>query len=239
MAEPDDITATDSVPPVRGGGLSGARRARWPLVLVLVWATLALADIAIFHSGADSGHAAAKAAAAPGLAAHGHNASDARLRVLPSAHRSALVRVLAPASASAFGPGGLGSGDNPQDAYLAIDASTATAWVSRWYRTPQFGGLQAGTGLLIDMGRSVKITSVRILLGSASGADLQLLTGKVPDLAGLRLQASASDIGGRVRLKLAKPERARYLLVWFTLLPPDSSGTFQVSVYDVRIVGMP
>ena len=42
---------------------------------------------------------------------------------------------------------------------------------------------------------------------------------------------------GTLRLKLARPERARYLLVWFTLLPPDSTGTFQASVYNIKIVG--
>jgi len=146
--------------------------------------------------------------------------------------------VLAPVSAAAIGPKGLGSGDDPQNAYEAIDASPTTAWFTNWYRTPQFGGLQAGTGLLIDMGRPVRITGVRILLGSARGADLALLIGKAPDLTTMRRQARSSDAGGLVRLKLARPEQARYLLVWFTMLPPDSSGTFQVSVYNIRIAGM-
>ena len=113
----------------------------------------------------------------------------------------------------------------------------ATAWVTDWYGTAQFAGLKAGTGLLIDMGHPVKITSVQIVLGSAHGADLELFAGKVPILAKQRLQASVSDAGGRVRLKLARPERARYLIVWFTLLPPDSSGTFRASVHSIRIYG--
>jgi len=122
---------------------------------------------------------------------------------------------------------------------MAIDASTTTDWVSNWYRTAQFGGLQTGTGLLIDMGRPVRITRVRIILGSARGADLQVFTGKMPALAQQRIQARASDAGGTVRLKLARPERARYLVVWFTLLPRDSAGTFQVDVYDIKIFGRP
>jgi hypothetical protein len=31
--------------------------------------------------------------------------------------------------------------------------------------------------------------------------------------------------------------RARYVLIWFTLLPPDSAGTFQAVVYNVTISG--
>ena len=83
---------------------------------------------------------------------------------------------------------------------MAIDASTATAWTTDWYRTAQFGSLKAGTGVLIEMSPPVRITSVRIILGSARGADLQVLTGNVPALAKLHLQASARDAGGTLRL---------------------------------------
>ena len=146
--------------------------------------------------------------------------------------------MLAPVSAAAFGPAGLGSGDNPRSASRAIDANTATAWTTDWYRTAQFGGLQADTGLRIDMGRPVTITSVRIVLGSARGADLQVLTGKASALTNRRPQASARDASGTVRLGLSRPHRARYLLIWFTLLPRASAGTFQASLYDVRLKGI-
>jgi hypothetical protein len=33
--------------------------------------------------------------------------------------------------------------------------------------------------------------------------------------------------------------RGRFVLVWFTKLPPDHAGTFQVSVYDIRLRGHP
>jgi hypothetical protein len=120
---------------------------------------------------------------------------------------------------------------------MAIDTSTATVWSTDWYRTAHFGGLQPGTGLLIDMGHPVTITSARIILGSARGADLQVRTGKAPALTKMRLQASVSDASGTVQLGLARPHPARYLLIWFTQLPPDSAGTFQASVYDVRVKG--
>jgi len=55
----------------------------------------------------------------------------------------------------------------------------------------------------------------------------------------VKTTASASDAGGTLKLNSARPERARYLLIWFTLLPPDSSGTFQASIYNVRLEGTP
>jgi hypothetical protein len=253
MAEPDDITAVDAVPPARQvpaasshrarwpahqAPASRSHRARWPVALVLVWAMLAVADLAVFHAGLDARPTGAvKSAAAPGAAAHAHARASAPRPTPTRIRASPPARVLAPVSASAIGPDGLGSGDNPGNADLAIDGSMTTAWISLWYATAHFGSLQSGTGLLIDMGHPVRITSVQIVLGSAPGADLELLTGEVPVLAEQRLQASASDVGGAVRLRLTRPERARYLIVWFTLLPPDSSGTFQVSVHNIRIFG--
>ena len=33
------------------------------------------------------------------------------------------------------------------------------------------------------------------------------------------------------------PAQARYLLIWFTKLPPDSAGTYQASIYDITVRG--
>ena len=48
---------------------------------------------------------------------------------------------------------------------------------------------------------------------------------------------------GRVRMRgaarLRKPVHARYLIIWFTKLPPDPSGTFQAGIYSIRLKGRP
>ena len=104
--------------------------------------------------------------------------------------------------------------------------------------TAAFGNLKPGTGLLLDMGRPVTITSAQIMLGAMAGADFQLRGGGEPVLADLQPVASATGAGGLVTMRPARPAKARYLLLWFTRLPPDSSGTFEVIVYDVRLHGM-
>ena len=40
-----------------------------------------------------------------------------------------------------------------------------------------------------------------------------------------------------VRLRLSRPARGRYLLLWFTRLPPDPAGTFQEYVYGLQVQG--
>jgi cytoskeletal protein RodZ len=154
-------------------------------------------------------------------------------------HVTKPTRPLRPVSATAFGPTGGGPGDNPQLASLAIDGSSATAWHTDWYATALFGGLKQGTGLLLDMGRTVTITSAQITLDSARGADFQLRVGTAPALANLPPVARATNAAGLVRLRLTKPARGRYVVVWFTKLPPDSAGTFKAGIYAIRLNGRP
>jgi hypothetical protein len=143
------------------------------------------------------------------------------------------------ALAEAFGPYGVGDGDNPQGAQFPITPGASSPWQTDWYTTANFGRLKQGTGLLLDLGHSATITSVRIALGPAVGADLQLRVGDTPALADLPVVASASDAGGTVGLRPAHAVRARYVLIWFTLLPPNSAGQYQASVYQVHVSGQP
>jgi hypothetical protein len=147
------------------------------------------------------------------------------------------ARTLTPVSATAFGPYGGSQGDNGDLAYLAIDGHPATAWHTNWYTTARFGNLYPGTGLLVDMGQPVTITGAKITLGSAHGARLQLRIGTAPALADLPAVAHAANAGGVVRLRLSTPVHGRYVLIWFTRLPPDPAGTFQASVYSLRLQG--
>ncbi len=168
------------------------------------------------------------------------------IRELTASHRRgtaagarppATVVTITPVRAAAFGPTGEADGDNPQLAHLAIDASAATSWHTDWYATAVFGNLQAGTGLLLDLGHPVTVTRAQVTLGSSPGADLQLRAASVPALASLRPVARVAHASGVVRLRLSKPVHTRYLLIWFTRLPPDASGTFQADIYQVRLQG--
>ena len=143
------------------------------------------------------------------------------------------MQALTPASVAAFGPRG---GDDPQNAALAVRGNPATPWRTDWYTSPSFGNLYAGTGLLLDMGRTVTISSVRLSLG-VPGADLQLRAGGTPVLADLHTVATSTGAGGTVELSLTSPAHARYLLIWFTKLPPDNAGTYQASIYRITVRG--
>ena len=144
---------------------------------------------------------------------------------------------LAPASAAAFGPSGPGAGDDPQQASLAIDGNDSTAWRTDWYATANFGGLQSGTGLLLNLGKRVSVSSVRIQLDAAAGGRLELRAGNTSVLADLPVVARAHVPGGPITVPIGSPVRARYLLIWFTRLPLDSSGTYRASISNVTLSG--
>jgi hypothetical protein len=143
------------------------------------------------------------------------------------------------ASVAAFGPAGTTDGDNPQNVAQAVAGDPATPWYTDWYASPDFFDLPPGTGLLLDMGRTVTVTSVRVSLGGEPGASLQLRAGSEPALAWLPVVAGVSGAGGTVPLRPSAPVRVRYVLIWFTGLPPTPAGTYQASIYQVVIQGQP
>lgn|SRR5215469_5421027 len=256
LAEPDEraeinalwarlIPQGEPQTPTRSESRRDRRKSRWPILLIGVWATLAAIDILHVVPGS-SRQLATQTSPSSALTARPRPSEPSPSPTVrastPSGRRSVGsergMRPLQPASASAYGPSGTASsGDDAGSALMAIDPSLTTGWTTSWYQTAQFGGLQSGTGLLIDMGRPVKVRRVGLLLGSQRGAALQVLVGNSPDRTTLRTESRVSDVGGAVRLRLSRPERARYLLIWFTSLPPDSSGTFQATIYNVKIIG--
>jgi hypothetical protein len=218
-----------------------------PVVLVLAAAGVA-SGLALSSQSAPAGKSAAAVTQPSSHAAHApltsKPATSASAAPTPSATAPApaqpAVTALPIASAAGFGPGGLADGDNSRVASNAITRGAPGPWQSQWYATAQFGNLKQGTGLLLDLGRTATITSVRIDLASYQGANLQLRVGDTDGaLSSLRVAAAADDVGGTVRLHLRSPQQARYVLIWFTLLPPNGAGQYQASVYHVVVNGRP
>ena len=139
-------------------------------------------------------------------------------------------------SATAFGPDGTSDGDNSVIASRVI-AGNAQPWYSSWYASPHFGNLQAGTGLLLDMGNAATISSVQLVLGTPLGASVEIRVGNVAALADLSTVATATNVGGIVQLPTNTRADGRYVLVWFTALPPNGLGKYQVDVYSATVDG--
>lgn len=150
---------------------------------------------------------------------------------------SGAAGLLTVGSAAAYGPDGTSDGDHPDLASGIINGGDGQPWHSSWYASAEFGNLQSGTGLLLDMGETVTVSSLRLVLGSTAGADVQIRIGNLSGSGELPVAASASDVSGTVQLPVTDPASGQFVLIWFTQLPLESPGKYQASVYSAAVYG--
>jgi serine/threonine protein kinase len=147
-----------------------------------------------------------------------------------------------------------GFNENRQDAGLAIDSSPSTAWSTSWYLgNPVFGGLKSGSGLILDMGRPVRLSSVQVTFGNTPGADVEIKIGNSnaqgppggSDAVGqatadaMKTVASQTNVSGTVTFPVSSTATGRYVLVWFTKLPPWTGhpNKFLAEIFNVVVKG--
>jgi hypothetical protein len=92
------------------------------------------------------------------------------------------------------------------------------------------------------MGREVRLTSVTATFGSAPGADVSIKVGNdgtpaASALPSFTTMATADDIGGQHAFKATRAVRGRYVLIWFTQLPPVSPGKYQAQISSITVRG--
>src|SRR5216683_626276 len=164
----------------------------------------------------------------------------------PSGSGSASAAALTPASAHGFDALGLASdpqNENDGEAKFAVDGDPTTAWHTQFYlNDPVFGGLKKGTGLILDMGKPVQLSQVTITFGPTPGANVSLEVGDNNSVAASTLStfttvASAQNVGGTYTFKVTSSAKKRYVLIWFTKLPPLGSGKFEAEIFNVVVRG--
>lgn len=230
---PDGRTApsgprTREAPPQRSGS-SGIRVA---IIALLVAAVVAGLVVVAYHS-----------------LRPGHSTPSSATHPPTSVRTSTAVTTLTPVSAQAFE-------ENPTGTNLAIDNNPKTAWQTHWYLgNPVFGGLQQGSGLILDMGHSVRLTSVTITFGPIAGASVQIKIGNPaqpvppqndPSVA----QATAAsmttvaqqdnNVVNTVTFPVTSTATGRYVLIWFTELPPMAGqpDKYQADIFNIVVKGM-
>jgi hypothetical protein len=138
------------------------------------------------------------------------------------------------------------SNENTNQAQFAIDANPRSAWHTQYYfGNPKFGGLKAGTGLILDLGKPVQLSSVAVTFGSIPGADVRIELGnsnvRAPSTLGsFTTVAHADNVGGAHTFTVSSQAKGRYLLIWLTKLPPkspSSTSRFMASVFNVVVRG--
>jgi hypothetical protein len=169
---------------------------------------------------------------------HGSSSSS-----VPSAAASV---VLTPVSANSFDALGNDGGDEDgSGAKYAIDNDPSTFWHTDYYFTyPNFGNLKKGTGLILDMGKQVRLSQVAVQFGASCCADVQIEIGNnnapVPSALGsFTSVASSTTAHGVTTFNVTGDTTGRYVLIWITRLPPlaGASNKYEAQIYNVVVHG--
>jgi hypothetical protein len=146
-----------------------------------------------------------------------------------------------------------GDRDYQPDAKLTVDGNPGTGWKTNHYLgDPAFGKIKKGMGILLDLGKPTAVVRVSLLLGTPGpGCTVQLLGGDTDPAGGsggdkqsdTALLGSFQPIGEpkadaqtNVVFGGDPDKKVRYVLVWFTKLPPDGNG-FQVKLQEIQVFG--
>jgi hypothetical protein len=199
---------------------SGAAKALIAAVVVVVLVAVVAVVYSFAHS--NSGNTSTKAG----------GGSTATKSPSPSTVSNA---VLTPVSATAV--------DNSDMAAQAIDGSGTTDWHSQFYiGNPVFGGLKKGTGLLLNLGKQVKLSQVQVQFSSscctAVNVDLGN-SGSPASESGFSTVASSSKASGTTTFNVSSSAKGQYVLLWFTSLPPlqGNSNEYEAQVFNVVVRG--
>ncbi|MCT2589229.1 protein kinase family protein [Streptomyces sp. N2-109] len=138
-----------------------------------------------------------------------------------------------------FDPSGDGS-ENPESVPKVFDGDPESFWYTRnYYGQPDFGNLKPGVGVILDLGKSQEISSVKVRFDGETSAEL-LAAPKDTDTMPSTYEAFrklADDTGQRLDHTAKKPVTTRYVLVWLTKLPLATDGNYRGRITDVRISG--
>jgi serine/threonine protein kinase len=163
-----------------------------------------------------------------------------------SSSSAAASVVLAPVSANSFDALGHDGGDEDgAAAKYAIDNNPSTFWHTDYYFTyPNLGNLKKGTGLILDMGKQVRLSQVMVQFGASCCADVEIEVGNddnpVPGaLSTFTEVASSTSAHGSTTFNVTSSATGRYVLIWVTRLPPlaGSTNQYEAQIYNVVVRG--
>jgi len=174
-----------------------------------------------------------------------HSPAPAPSRTHSSSQSAAAAAIpLTPASASVYNPLGSSGDDDPAEASKAIDGSASTAWHTSYYFSHLFGNLKKGTGLILDMGRPVRLSQLTVQFGTSCCTHVMIEVGNSNTASAATLSTftavqSSSAAQGSTTFNVTKQVTGRYVLIWITDLPPlaDSSSKYETLIYDVTAHG--
>jgi putative peptidoglycan lipid II flippase len=135
--------------------------------------------------------------------------------------------------------GGNGSED-PQDVAFAFDGDPETAWETSTYYDP-LEAQKDGVGLVLDAGEVRQVAGAQLTLVTGGGSvELRAAPPDAADppatLDGWTAGTSPTEVEAEAEVRFDEPVQTRYVLVWFTRLPPIDGG-FRDGIAEAVLLG--
>ncbi len=172
-----------------------------------------------------------------------------------SASAPAAGAALKPKGVVTFNPYGTppGNTENQVSVQGAIDNSLSTAWSTSYYlNSPKLGGLKPGTGLLVNMGKEVRLSQVEVLFSSSGLTTASVYLGNNPTdtkataLTNFTLVSPSVSVSGDHKFQINSQATGQYVLIWLTSLPqlttPPAGASggdayYEGQIYNVVVRG--
>jgi hypothetical protein len=126
-----------------------------------------------------------------------------------------------------------GEQDYNENAGLALDDDTATAWYSLEYKTAAFGGFDRLLAYAITLEQPATVSTV-YLSTQNTGGNIEIRLTDASDPRGGEVLASG-PLDGETAMTLSRPVETQNLVILFTELPTASDGKFRAHVYDISL----
>ena len=163
---------------------------------------------------------------------------------------SGLDRVFRIAALRSFDPYGDDDGNGRPDRRAGIendeltstvnDSDPVTAWTTAEYASPDLDG-KPGVGLILDLGQPRDVQEVALrLVGRGSDVEVAVSDRIRRDPALWTPLATAVGARERLTVRSPRPVTGRYVLIWFTQVPPAEelgTGVYQGGVRRVEVRG--
>ena len=165
-----------------------------------------------------------------------------------SAPASSSPPTITPAAASGFdalNPADAGD-ENSNMAANVLDGNPQ-GWSTQYYvgaEGAHFGNLKSGTGFILTLSPPARVSSVTVTFGTAVGAIAQLKMGdsdvrSKANLESMTTVAGPRKVAGTYTFTIKHPVSGRYLVIWFTRLPPltGQPGKYEAQIFKVVVTG--
>jgi serine/threonine protein kinase len=160
----------------------------------------------------------------------------------PATSSAANLTPIAASGFDALNPGDAGN-ENSYQAANVLDGNSQ-GWSTQFYDSAHFGNLKSGTGFMLTLPASARVSSVTVTFGNAVGAVAQLKVGdsnvrSQANLDAMTTVAGPRRVSGQYTFTVRHPVPGQYLVIWFTRLPPlaSHSGEFEAQIFKVVVKG--